>query len=237
MRHWVHDVFIFNTGVTLATTSSIRIEPGVCPRVEHMEGYFFPPFFITFLFNSSTPYFSFLILSFFQSYLRTSNSKLLDLSLGRSLWLWRIIGWFFLNLVTLYLHDYPIVARKPFIWKSLKVFMIMKHIFWHYESFGFIWRTPPSHVLMYFLRNLHMREEFALFELIHFQWTWPIRDTLTSLHRLAWNYYPSWSSPKKVSRYGTFYSDKSYSRHAYITSWTSLKLLPIQDKSFRLLTL
>jgi hypothetical protein len=101
VRHWVHDVFIFNTGVTLATTSSIRIEPGVCPKVEHMEGYFFPPFFITFIFNSSTPCFSFLIFSFFQSYLRTSNSNLLQLSLGRSLRLWRIIGRFFLTLVTL----------------------------------------------------------------------------------------------------------------------------------------
>ena len=101
VRHWVHDVFVFNTGVTLVTTSSIRIEPGVCPKVEHLEGYFFSPFFITFLFNSSTPSFSFLIFSFFQSYLRTSNSNLLELSLGRSLRLWRIIGRFFLTLVTL----------------------------------------------------------------------------------------------------------------------------------------
>ena len=92
VRHWVHDVFIFNTSVIFVTSSSICIEPGVCPKVEHMEGYFFSPFFITFLFNSSTPSFSFLIYSFFQSYLRTSNSTLLELSLGRSNRLWRIIG-------------------------------------------------------------------------------------------------------------------------------------------------
>ena len=59
LHHWVHDDFVFNTGVALATTSSIRVEPGVCPKVEHMEGYFFSPFFFTFLFNSSTPSFPF----------------------------------------------------------------------------------------------------------------------------------------------------------------------------------
>ena len=92
VRHWVHDVFIFNTSVIFVTSSSICIEPGVCPKVELLEGYFFSPFFFTFLFNSSTPSFSFLIYSFFQSYLRTSNSTLLELSLGRSLRFWRIIG-------------------------------------------------------------------------------------------------------------------------------------------------
>ena len=48
LRHWVHDDLIFNTGVALATTSSIRTEPGVCPKVEHMEGYFLSPFSLLF---------------------------------------------------------------------------------------------------------------------------------------------------------------------------------------------
>ena len=44
------------------------------------------------------------------------------------------------------------------------------------------------------------REELALFELIDFQWTWPLRDTLTSPVGLAWNYYPSRSDSKIIAR-------------------------------------
>ena len=65
VRHWVHDVFVFNISIIFVITDSIWVEPCVCPMVEHLEGYFFSPFFITFLFNSSTPSFSFLIYSFF----------------------------------------------------------------------------------------------------------------------------------------------------------------------------
>ena len=65
VRHWVHDVFIFNISINFVITDSIWVEPGVCPKVEHMEGYFFSPFFFTFLFNSSTPSFSFLIFLLF----------------------------------------------------------------------------------------------------------------------------------------------------------------------------
>jgi hypothetical protein len=193
----------FNTGVTLATTSSIRIVPGVCPKVEHMEGYFFSPFFITFLFNSSTPSFSFLIFSFFQSYLRTSNSNLLELSLGRSLRLWRIIGRFFLTLVTLYLHE-SYYCHETFDWKSLKVFMNINTFLLTLWEFLFLLKDSPFTCAHEFFKKFTHARGVCTYELIHFHWTWPIRDTLTSLVRLAWNYYPSWSSPKKVSRYGTF---------------------------------
>ena len=66
VRHWVHDVFIFNTGVTLVTTSSIQIEPGVCPKVEHMEGYFFSPFSLQFFLILQPLLSPFIIYSFFR---------------------------------------------------------------------------------------------------------------------------------------------------------------------------
>ena len=65
VRHWVHDDFIFNTGVALATTSSIRIEPGVCPKVEHMEGYFFSPFSFLFFLILQPLLSPFILYSFF----------------------------------------------------------------------------------------------------------------------------------------------------------------------------
>ena len=75
LRHWVHDDLIFNTGVALATTSSIRIEPGVCPKVEHMEGYFFSPFSLLFFLILQLLLSLSFISPFFVSYLRTSNSN------------------------------------------------------------------------------------------------------------------------------------------------------------------
>ena len=74
VRHWFHDVFIFNTDVTLVTISSIWVEPGVCPKVEHMEGYFFSPFHLLF-FLILQPLLSHISFTpFFNHTLGTSNS-------------------------------------------------------------------------------------------------------------------------------------------------------------------
>jgi hypothetical protein len=66
VRHWVHDVLIFNTGVALATTSSIWIVPGVCPKVEYLEGYFFSPFSLFFFLILQPLLSPFILYSFFR---------------------------------------------------------------------------------------------------------------------------------------------------------------------------
>ena len=128
VRHWVHDVFSLQYR-WCSSTSRLWIEPGVCPKVEQMEGYFFSPFSLLFFLILQPLLSPFIHFLFFISYLGLSSSKLLVLSLGRSLRLWRIIGRLFLTLSHLIAPWLSYWCHNQTFWKSLKVFMIVKTYF------------------------------------------------------------------------------------------------------------
>ena len=118
------------------------------------------------------------------------------MSLGRSLRLWRIIGRFFLTLVTLYLHDYPIVAIKP-------IHLKISQSVYDCETY-FVVNT--SRVLLF--------QKYSPFTCAH--------EYLNKFAH-AGGASTFWIDPLSVN--------KNDSRHAYITSYTSLKLLPGLVKS------
>ena len=72
--------------------------------------------------------------------------------------------------------------------------MIIKHIVVTTLRVLQLLKDSPFTCAHEFFKKFAHAGGICTFELIHFQWTRPIRDTLTSLVRLAWNYYPSRTS-------------------------------------------